>query len=91
MDCGEGCPTAAVMFGVPGLPVLRAEIDSGVWRCPERACAVVTFTETHEPAAPRSRLTRRATCCVTDAIADDDATVSALGLDGLAHGFPHLR
>ncbi|MCW2745373.1 MAG: hypothetical protein JWM48_1923 [Mycobacterium sp.] len=46
---------------------------------------------THEPAAPRSRLTRRATCYVTDAIADDDATVSALGLDGLAHGFPHLR
>ncbi len=26
-DCTEGCPTAAVMFGVPGVRVLRAERD----------------------------------------------------------------
>ncbi len=24
MDCSEGCPTAAVMFGVPGVRVLAA-------------------------------------------------------------------
>lgn len=27
MDCSEGCPTAAVMFGVPGVRVLAAERD----------------------------------------------------------------
>ena len=27
MDCSEGCPTAAVMFGVPGVLVLAAERD----------------------------------------------------------------
>jgi transposase len=25
VDCSEGCPTAAVMFGVPGVRVLAAE------------------------------------------------------------------
>ena len=25
MDCSEGCPTAAVMFGVPGVRVLAAQ------------------------------------------------------------------
>jgi hypothetical protein len=29
MDCSEGCPTAAVMFGVPGVRVLAAERDGG--------------------------------------------------------------
>ena len=27
MDCSEGCPRAAVMFGVPGVDVLDAEAD----------------------------------------------------------------
>lgn len=27
MDCSEGCPRAAVMFGVPGVRVLGAESD----------------------------------------------------------------
>ncbi len=27
MDCSEGCPTAAVMFGVPGVRVLAAKRD----------------------------------------------------------------
>lgn len=32
MDCSEGCPTAAVMFGVPGVRVLAAERNSdGLW------------------------------------------------------------
>jgi hypothetical protein len=29
MDCSEGCPTAAVMFGVPRVRVLAAERDGG--------------------------------------------------------------
>ncbi len=29
MDCSEGCPTAAVMFGVPGVRVLAAERERG--------------------------------------------------------------
>ncbi len=29
MDCSEGCPTAAVMFGVPGVRVLAAERETG--------------------------------------------------------------
>ncbi len=28
MDCSEGCPTAAVMFGVPGVRVLAAQRDA---------------------------------------------------------------
>ncbi len=33
MDCSDGCPTAAVMFGVPGVRVLAAE------REPAAGCA----------------------------------------------------
>ena len=29
MDCSESCPTAAVMFGVPGVRVLAAERERG--------------------------------------------------------------
>ena len=127
MDCSEGCPTAAVMFGVAGVRVLAAEADEvclrllvetdvdvggchgcgvvarlhdrqvqqlhdapwghrqvlvrwrkRVWRCHEDACPVVTFIETHPLAAPRAKLTRRAVGWATDAISDDDATVSGL-------------
>jgi len=110
MDCSEGCPTAAVMFGVVGVRVLAAERERGggllltvetdrqvegcrgcgvlavshgrrehvlhdapfshrrvrvtwrkrVWRCPEPACPMVTFTEVHALAPPRALLTRRA-------------------------------
>ncbi len=28
MDCSEGCPRAAVMFGVPGVRVLDAESEA---------------------------------------------------------------
>jgi transposase len=49
-----------------------------VWRCREPACAVVTFTEEHALAAPRALLTTRAVAWATDALADDDTTVSAL-------------
>jgi transposase len=127
MDCSEGCPTAAVMFGVPGVRVLAARRDGDglclvvetdqdlegcrecgvvavlhdrreqrlvdapfghrqvrvrwrkrVWRCREQACPVVTFTETHELAPARALLTTRAVSWATDALADDDTTVSAL-------------
>jgi transposase len=49
-----------------------------VWRCREPACPAVTFTETHKLAAPRALLTTRAVSWATDALADDDTTVSAL-------------
>jgi transposase len=49
-----------------------------VWRCGEAACPVVTFTERHELAAPRAVLTRRAVTWATDALAQDDTTLSAL-------------
>ncbi len=127
MDCSEGCPTAAVMFGVPGVRVLAAMRDpvgltltvetdqtvegcrrcgvlavahdrrehvlhdapfghrrvrvrwrKRVWRCPEPACPVVTFTETHALAPPRGLLTARAVVWAADALQDDDTTVNAL-------------
>jgi transposase len=127
VDCSEGCPTAAVVFGVPGMRVLAAqreqdglclvvETDQTVagcrgcgvvaaahgrreqvlhdapfghrrvrvrwrkrlWRCRERACSVGTFTEIHELAVPRTVLTSRAVVWATDALAEDDTTVSAL-------------
>ena len=127
MDCSEGCPTAAVMFGVPGVRVLAAvsepdglalvvETDQTVagcrgcgvlaaahgrreqvlrdapfghrrvrlrwrkrvWRCREPACATGTFTEVHELAGTRAVLTARAVVWATDALAEDDTTVSAL-------------
>jgi transposase len=49
-----------------------------VWRCLEPACAMVTFTETHALAPPRSLLTRRAIIWAADALTDDDTTVAAL-------------
>ncbi len=123
----EGCPTAAVMFGVPGVRVLAAirrsdgleltvETDQlvdgsaraacsrrgtvGASRCcttrrsatggcgcggasgcgaaEKRRARLVTFAETHQLAAPRALLTSRAVLWATDALADDDTTVSAL-------------
>ncbi len=49
-----------------------------IWWCRESACPVVTFTEQHELAAPRALLTGRAVGWATDALADDDTTLSAL-------------
>ena len=39
---------------------------------------MVTFSETHQLAAPRALLTRRAVLWAADALADDDTTVNAL-------------
>ncbi len=49
-----------------------------IFRCVEPACPTVTFSETHELAAPRAKLTSRAIAWATDALAHDDTTVSAL-------------
>jgi hypothetical protein len=128
MDRRQGCLTAPVMSGVPGVRVLAAEPERGgglrltvetdqqdegcrrcgvlalphgrrehllhdapfghrhvrvmwrkrVWRCPEPACATVTFTESHALARPRALRIRRAVIWAADALSDDDTTVSAL-------------
>lgn len=49
-----------------------------IWRCPEPACPVVTFSERHEMLAPRAKLTRRAVAWAVEALTHDDTTVSAL-------------
>ncbi len=127
MDCSEGCPRAAVMFGVSGIRVLDAEADDRglqltvetdqrvegcpacgvlavlhdrrkhvlhdapfghrrvrvrwrkrVWRCREKACPTVTFSETHPLAPTRALLTRRAVVWAADALEQDNTTVAAL-------------
>jgi len=49
-----------------------------IWRCPEPACPVVTFSEEHDLIAARAKLTSRAVGWATDALTHDDTTVSAL-------------
>ena len=85
-----GCPTCGVVavghgrrqhrvhdapcFGV----VTVLEWAKRVWRCAEPACPTVTFSERHSLIGPRAKLTARAIHWATDALADDDTTVSAL-------------
>lgn len=64
----------APAFGVPVLVRWRKR----VWRCPEPLCDRGTFSERHDFLAPRAKLTTRAVHWATDALADDDTTVSAL-------------
>jgi transposase len=49
-----------------------------IWRCPEPACPVVTFSEQHDLIGARAKMTSRAIGWATDALAHDDTTVSAL-------------
>jgi hypothetical protein len=49
-----------------------------MWRCREPACPIGVFSETHDIAPPRAVLTVRAVGWAADALAHDDATVSAL-------------
>lgn len=56
-----------------------------VWRCLEPAYSMVTFTETHQLAAPPAVLTRRAVLWAADALTHDDTTVSALACRLDAH------
>jgi transposase len=64
----------APCFGTP----VRLRWVKRIWRCPEPACAVTTFSEQHDLAPPRAKLTSRAVSWATDALAQDDTTVSAL-------------
>jgi transposase len=64
----------APCFGTP----VRLRWVKRLWRCGEPACPVRTFSETHELAPPRAKLTARAVAWATDALAHDDTTVSAL-------------
>lgn len=64
----------APSFGMPVLVVWRKR----TWRCPDAGCPVVTFSEVHDLAAPRAKLTRRAVTWATDALVWDDTTVAAL-------------
>ena len=57
---------------------VRVRWRKRLWRCRELACPVSTFTEIHELAVPRAVLTTRAVVWATDALAEDDTTVSAL-------------
>jgi transposase len=56
-----------------------------IWRCVEASCPVSTWTETHDYAGKRSKLTKQAIGWATDALRHDDTTVSAvarhLGVD----------
>jgi len=85
-----GCPACGVvavghgrrvhrLHDVPcfGRPVL-IRWRKRIWRCAEPACLVETFSETHDYAARRSKLTARAVAWATDALSHDDTTVSAL-------------
>src|SRR4051794_9409114 len=49
-----------------------------VWRCREPLFATDTFSEVHDLAPPRALLTVRAVRWATDALSQDDTTVSAL-------------
>jgi transposase len=49
-----------------------------IYRCAEPACPVTTFSEDHPLADRRAALTRRAITWATDALEQDDTTVSAL-------------
>ncbi len=85
-----GCPTCGVVAvghgrrehrvhdapccTVPTVVVWRKRI----WRCVERDCPQLTFSETHPMAQPRAKLTARAVCWATDALGHDATTVSAL-------------
>lgn len=85
-----GCPTCGVaavghgrrvhvMADAPcfGMPVTLRWVKR-VWRCAEPACPRGTFSEVHDLAAPRARLTSRAIRWATDALTFDDTTVSAI-------------
>ncbi len=61
-------------FGRPVLVRWRKRI----WRCPEPACPVRTWTEEHPYAPARSKLTARATRWAVDGLRHDDTTVSAI-------------
>jgi transposase len=64
----------APCFGRP----VRIRWAKRIWRCPEETCPRRTWTERHPYAAPRAKLTARATSWAVDALRHDDTTVSAI-------------
>ena len=64
----------APCFGRPA----RVRWHKRVWRCREPACPRSTWTERHSLAAPRAKLTARATAWALEALRHDDTTVSAV-------------
>jgi len=64
----------APCFGQP----VRVRWRKRIWRCPEPVCPRRTWTEDHPYAAPRAKLTARATGWALDALRHDDTTVSAI-------------
>jgi transposase len=68
-----------VLHDVPfGHRQVRLSWRQRLWRCEEPLCPVRTWTEEHDLAPPRGRLTHRAVSWAADALAEDDTTVSAL-------------
>ena len=85
-----GCPSCGVVSEAHGRRVHEAADGpcfgvstvvrwrKRIWRCREPACPRGVFSEEHDFLAPRAKLTRRAIVWATDALADDDTTVSAV-------------
>lgn len=85
-----GCPACGVVAVGHGRRVHRLHVvpcfgrsvlvrwRKRVWRCAEQACPVITFSEAHDYAGRRSKLTARAIGWATDALSHDDTTVSTL-------------
>ena len=85
-----GCPSCGVVavghgrrehllhdapcLGMPVVLVWRKRL----WRCREPTCPIGTFSETHDLARARAKLTGRAVAWAVRALSWDDTTVSAL-------------
>ena len=92
-----GCPGCGVIATGHGrrsrtlhdIPAFGAPVEltwlARRWRCPEPACEVGSFTEAHDLAAPRAKLTGRAAWWAISLIQRDTASVEAaarrLGVD----------
>jgi hypothetical protein len=72
-----GHDVGAQLVVTVGAPVLVAW-RKRIWRRPDAGCPVGTFSESNALIRPRAKLTSRAIRWATDALADDDTTVTAL-------------
>ena len=85
-----GCPQCGVVAASKGrrsvlvhdLPCFGAPVRllwrKRIYRCPEKACEVMSFSEVHELASPRAKLTRRAIAWAVAQLRSHDVAVSAL-------------
>ncbi len=74
MAAGSRSCTTHRCFGRP----VRVRWAKRIWRCAEPSCPRGTWTEDHSYAAPRAKLTSRATRWAVEALRHDDTTVSAI-------------